>query len=420
VSESRILELIDRYAGWAINVLKDMISIPTVNPPGDKYGDFTSYSKELLSSLGMDVKVYEVPRDYVRRFYPDFIEYPRYVVISRVGDGEPVVHFNGHYDVVPAGSGWSKDPFNPVIEGGKVFGRGSVDMKGGIVASVLAIRAFTEAVPKFRGSVEIALVPDEEIGGETGTGYLINEGLSRPNYVLIGEPSSSTNVWIGHKGALWAYVEVYGKQAHGSTPWYGVNAFEYMAKIVNKFMDEYVKSLETRRSSYVYDDPRGAKPTATLGGEVRGGAKVNVVPGYYAFSIDRRIIPEERVEDVEGELIEFVGRVGREFPEVRVNVKVVSKSPPALTDPNSTLVRLVSEVITKVKGSKPNITVCLGGLDMRYYTVKGVEAVAYGPGPLENAHIADEYVSVDEVINVAKVYALTIYQLLCGSSSKSR
>ncbi len=413
-SSSRLLELIDGYRDWVIDILSKLVSIPTVNPPGRNFKEFVDYAESLLKELGMDVRVYEVPKDVVAKHYPEYADYPRYILIARVGNGEPVLHFNGHYDVVPPGSGWERDPFKPYVEGDRLYGRGAVDMKGGIAASILATRAFTEAFEDFKGSIEIALVPDEEIGGVTGTGYLVEKELSRPTYVIISEPSGVDNVWIGHKGAIWAYVEVYGKQAHGSSPWLGTNAFEYMVKVAERFMSEYIRSLEGRVSKYEYDDPKGAKPTVTLGGEVKGGAKINIVPGYYAFSIDRRLIVEEDPGQVEEELKGFVSNLQREFPEVKLDLRIASKLPPSVTSPDSKLVKEAAEAIKEVLGKEPKVSICVGGLDSHFYSGKGIDVITYGPGPLNNAHVADEYVLLSEVLSVAKIYASIMRKLLAA------
>ncbi len=408
----RLLNLVDSYSKWVLEVLSKLVSVPTVNPPGENFKEFVDCAESILKDLGMDVRIYEVPKNEVAKYYPDYAEYPRYILIAKAGSSEPVIHFNGHYDVVPPGSGWDRDPFKPVVDGDRFYGRGAVDMKGGIAAAILAVRAFTEVFKDFRGSIEVALVPDEEIGGRTGTGYLVEKGLSRPNYVIIGEPSSIDKVWIGHKGAVWAYIEVYGKQAHGSSPWLGINAFEYMVKVAQEFMKRYIKSLEGRVSKYEYDDPRGAKPTVTLGGEVRGSTKVNIVPGYYAFSIDRRLIVEENPDQVEEELKEFVESLQKEFPNVKLNLKLISKLLPSATSPDSKLVRVASSAAQEVLGRKPKTTVCVGGLDSHYYSSKGIEVITYGPGPTTNAHMANEYVSVSELLSMAKIYATIMRKLL--------
>ena len=412
---AELFKVVEEHVDWGLSVLKKFIEVPTVNPPGENYREFVDLASKTLEDMGFEVDVYEVPEYVVAKYYSEYAKHPRYIVIGRLGSGKPVVHFNGHYDVVPPGSGWSKDPFKPVVENGKLYGRGSADMKGGIVASLVAIKAFKEVYREFSGSVEVALVPDEEIGGETGTGYLVREGLSKPDYVVIAEPSGSGNVWIGHRGAFWFYVEIYGKQAHGSAPWLGINAFEYMVKVAQKLMTEYKSLIEKKTSSYIYDDPKGAKPTVTIGGEVKGGAKVNIVPGYFAFSVDRRLIVEEKLEEVEREVTEFISKIREEYPNVKVNVKVVNKLPPAITNPESTLVKAVSESVKEVLGRKPRLTVCLGGLDMRFYSEKGIETITYGPGPLAVAHQANEYLEVSEFVKVAKVYASLLQKLLVKS-----
>ena len=412
MSLSNLLNLIDKHSEWGLEVLSKLVSVPTVNPPGENFREFVESAESILKEIGMDTKVYEVPKNEVAKYFPDYADYPRYILIGRVGNGEPVVHFNGHYDVVPPGSGWDRDPFKPVVEGDRLYGRGSVDMKGGIAAAILAVKAFTEVFKNFSGSIEIALVPDEEIGGHTGTGYLVEKELSKPDYVIIGEPSGVDKVWIGHKGAVWALVEVRGKQAHGSSPWLGTNAFEYMVRVAQEFMSKYIKSLEDRVSKYDYDDPRGAKPTVTLGGEVRGSTKVNIVPGYYAFSIDRRLIVEENPERVEEELREFVNELQKEFPDVKLSLKLISKLMPSITSPDSRLVSVATSAAREVLGRELKKTVCVGGLDSHYYSSKGIEVITYGPGPVTNAHIANEYVSVSELLSVAKVYAAIMHKLL--------
>lgn len=397
---------------WALSLLKDMISIPTINPPGINYDKFSSYTANVMKLLGLDVEVIEVPKDVVANSCDVCKDYPRYIVVGRIGSGRPVIHFNGHYDVVPPGDGWRYDPFKPLVEENRVYGRGSVDMKGGITSMFLAIKIFTSIFKDFKGTIEIALVPDEEIGGVSGTGYLIKSLSKLPDHVIIAEGNGSNNILIGHKGALWGYIEIYGKQAHGSTPWRGVNAFEYMAKIALKFLEKHSIIIQNKVSKYDYEDPEGVKPTLNLGGEVRGSIKINIVPGYYAFSFDRRIIPEERLDIVEEELKKLIEDLVHEFPEVKIGFRIISRLNPALTKEDSVLVKNLEQSIESILNVKPKKIICLGVLDMHYYVDKGIETVAYGPGPAVNAHAVNEYVLIDEVINVANVYVELMTKLL--------
>lgn len=384
----------------AVSLLGKLVSIPTVNPPGERYTDFVDFAERYFKSLGLDTEVVEVPKAEVAKHCPECTEYPRPILLARVG--EPKIHFNGHYDVVPPGplESWKvTKPFEPMYKDGKLYGRGAVDMKGGLAAIMLAVE---KAVGAGLKDFEISFVPDEEIGGETGAGYLARSGKVKAPWVVIAEGSGEDNIWIGHRGLVWFLVEVFGKQAHGSTPWLGLNAFEGAVYIANR-LQEYIRSASSRVSKYEFDDPRGASPTVTMGGEVRGSVKTNVVPGYFAFSVDRRVIPEESLESVRKEFLEFVESVSKEIPH-RIEIKVVNMSEAVVVEPTHPLVETLSSAVESVLGRRPRKTVCIGGLDARFFVKTGIPAVTYGPGPIGVAHAPDEYVEIRQVTDVAEVY----------------
>ncbi len=385
----------------AVELLSQMIRIPTVNPPGERYRDFVDFAEKYFRGLGMDVEIVEVPKSVVAKACPDCVDHPRYILLARIG--EPKVHFNGHYDVVPPGpeSAWNvTKPFEPRYVNGRLYGRGAVDMKGGLTAIALAAEmAVKEGLKNF----EISFVPDEEIGGESGAGYLAGSGKIKAPWAVIAEGSGVDNIWIGHRGLVWFLVEVYGKQVHGSTPWLGLNAFEGAVRIANKIIDEYIPSLSSRRSKYEFEDPRGAVPTLTIGGEVRGSVKANVVPGYFAFTLDRRLIPEEDVEEVKREVEEFIRRAAAGL-EHRVEVRVINESEAAVIPPDHPLVKALENSVAKIRGKPPRKTVCIGGLDARFFVRRGIPTVTYGPGPEITAHAPDEYVEISQVVDVARSY----------------
>ncbi|NPB00011.1 MAG: M20 family metallopeptidase [Crenarchaeota archaeon] len=388
-----------------------MIEIPTVNPPGEKYLEFCDYVKKVLEQEGISSEIVKVPEDYVKKYLPEYVDHPRYILIARIGSGRPVVHFNGHYDVVPGGTGWTvTEPFKPKLINGRIYGRGSTDMKGGIASAILAMKVLKKFEKDLNCTIEIALVPDEEVGGETGTGYLVNVMNVRPDYVIVCEPTGIDTILIGNKGVLWLMVDVIGKQAHASTPWLGLNAFEIGVRYVCNIVDELKKMTESRVSKYEYEDENSKRATIVLGGDVRTCGKVNMVPGIFSFSIDRRVIPEEDIDDVERELYTYLEDKAREM-KITINIRTLQKSPPALTDPDIELVRVLEKNIGEIAKTNVRKVVCSGGLDTRYYQVKGIQAVTYGPGEIELAHQADEYVELDEVVEIAKIYVGTILDL---------
>jgi len=350
-----------------LDLLCKLVSIPTVNPPGENYEEFCKQVRDLLHAWGITCEIIKVPDDYVARYLLEYKSNPRYILVASIGSGRPTLHINGHYDVVPPGSGWTiTEPFKPRIVNERVYGRGSVDMKGGIAVSLILLKLLTKIESNIRGRVEVVLVPDEEIGGETGTGYLVNELKVRPDYVIVAEPSSSRRVLIGNKGAIWLLVE-------------------------------------SRVSRYDYDIEGGNKATITFGGDVKSAGKVNVVPGYFAFSIDRRVIPEEDLEQAERELIDFIKSKAEEL-NIAVNIRVLQKSPPAVVSPDCELVKKLDEAALEVLGTTLRKVVCTGGLDTRYYQLAGIQAVTYGPGDASCAHMADEFIEVSELRDVLKVY----------------
>jgi len=385
----------------AVEVLSQMIKIPTVNPPGDKYLEFVEYAERLFKGMGLDTEIVEVPKQVVAKACPECVDHPRYILLAR--SGEPKIHFNGHYDVVPPGpeSAWSvARPFEPRHVNGRVYGRGAVDMKGGLTAIVLAAEA---AVREGLRNFEISFVPDEEIGGESGAGYLAESGKIKAPWAVIAEGSGVDNIWIGHRGLVWFLVEVYGKQVHGSTPWLGLNAFEGAVKIASRILEGYMPRLSAKRSKYEFEDPRGASPTLTMGGEVRGSVKANVVPGYFAFTLDRRLIPEESVEEVRKEVEDFIKGAAAGL-DYRVEVRVINQSEAAVVPPDHPLAKALEGAVARTRGRPPRKTVCIGGLDARFFIKRDIPTVTYGPGPEFTAHTPDEYVEIQQVVDVARAY----------------
>jgi len=387
----------------AVKILVESIKYPTIL--GDSYGDLVGYYADVLKEHGVYTTIYRVPDEYVKQNLPP--EYnpdkPRYILLARVGSGDKILQFNGHYDVVSPGEGWSiTDPFNPKIIDNRVYGRGATDMKGGI-ASLLSTLVYFASREDLELVVEAAIVPDEEIGGSTGTGYLVNNMGSKPDWVVIAEPSGIDNMWIGHKGLVWGYVKTYGVQTHGSTPWLGVNAFESMVRIASYFFERYIPMLKTRRSSFTYDVENGEYPTVTIGGKLLSPGSINILPGVSGFSIDRRLIVEEKATDVIRELEEFVKEASRELG-VKAEFTLVQSMDPALTKPDAFIVQQLSEAIRSEIGVEPRKTICVGGLDLRYYTVHGIEAVAYGPGEVAMAHKVDEYIEIDKLRKAIDIY----------------
>lgn len=386
----------------AVSVLLKSIEFKTVL--GEDYEAIIDYYASVLADHGVHVTVHKVPEDYVAKTLPPQFnpERPRFILLARIGSGGRVLQFNGHYDVVPAGEGWTRQPFSPAIEDGKLYGRGATDMKGGI-AAIIATLAYFAQTREPDMVVETALVPDEEIGGSTGTGYLVEQLGSRPDWVVIAEPSGVDNIYIGHRGLVWCLIKVYGKQAHGSAPWLGDNAFEKMLVFAGRFLDKYKKTISSKTSKFTYEVPDAAKPTVNPGGVLVSPGAYNIVPGVSGFSVDRRLIVEEKVEEVVDEINRLVEEISRETG-IQATVEITNASQPAYTPEDSPVARALGASIERVTGSSPRYTICVGGLDLRYYTARGIHAVAYGPGEVGLAHKPDEYIDLENLRKTIQVY----------------
>src|SRR5579885_3180353 len=225
----------------AVSFLQGLLRIPTVNPPGRAYPECARYIGEHLRGLGYDIEYIELKPAEVAELAPYGDGLLRTNVIGRLPGVQPspVLHFNGHMDVVPVGPGWSTNPFGGEIRNGRIFGRGASDMKGGIAAQIYAVEAIRRAGLRLQGTVEQSGVVDEESTGNrnAGMGYLVERGYvssERTNYVVITEPLNVDNICLGHRGAIWGEVTTFGRQSHGSTPEQGINAIEHMASFIKE------------------------------------------------------------------------------------------------------------------------------------------------------------------------------------------
>ena len=396
---------LDEALEYGIEILKELIRIPTVSPQGEHYKDAAELLLSELRSLGFRAEIHEVDRKYQENKCRNAGNKPRYIVIGSLGNGPVRLHVNGHYDVVPGGPGWHvTEPFKPVVKNGRLYGRGAIDMKGGIAAFLASVRAArARGYNPSRITIEAAFVPDEEIGGQCGTEYLVERLLDRvPDYVLIPEPSGLGAPWHGHKGALWAKVTVRGRTAHASTPWRGRNAFIDAARLALWLQDALSYRLAGRRTRYKITPPEAAVSTFMIGG-VAGidGGKTNQVPGEFSFTIDRRLIPEETVAQAKAE-IEDLLRWAQTGLGVEYSIEYLEEMP-ATVSRSGKLYEALKEAAKRagVNLGKPEL--CPGGLDLRYYLEKGSEGLSYGPSG-DVAHAPDEYISIEELKVLIEIF----------------
>src|SRR5712691_2174151 len=212
-----IFDAAESLTNHAVSFLQGLIRIPTVNPPGYAYPECARFIGDHLAALGYSLEYVECSPTEVAELAPYGEGQPRTNIVGRLAgtDVSPVLHFNGHMDVVPAGSGWSSDPFGGELRDGRIYGRGASDMKGGIAAQIYAVEAIRRAGLQLQGTIEQSAVVDEESTGNhnAGMGLLVERGIisrKRTDYVVITEPLNVDNICLGHRGAIWGEITTLG------------------------------------------------------------------------------------------------------------------------------------------------------------------------------------------------------------------
>jgi len=398
-----------------VSLAQELIALPTPHPPGDTYKPLARFIERWLIEAGMQVQVLQIPANELPQRLPSGAHGSRLLVSGEIaGDAAgPTLYLNGHYDTVPPSGGWSRDPYLPSLEDGRLYGLGATDMKGGLAAMMLACRVLIQARAIQRGRLVFLASPDEEMHTRAGLVYAFEKNLIQADFAIVGESSGPNNVYVGMKGGIWGDITVYGRAAHGSQPDRGVNAFEKMAALACSAEQRLKPKLAQRSSAYNFNPPEANRPTLMLGGMIKGanGARSSVLDKC-TFSFDRRLIPEETVEEAENELRDFLSAEQRADPELEVEMQVTFRASPMAVSPENRLCQIMGEAISQVFGAQPTFTVCSGGFETSYFVDAGVEAVTYGPGVEGCAHTADEYTTIDSLVAAAQVYALAAARLL--------
>lgn len=406
-----------------------LVRMPTVNPPGDAYEACARLVGERLARRGFAV-------EYVRALGApgDSDRHPRINVVARWQGQSPgeCVHFNSHIDVVEAGPGWTYEPFAAVIDHGRVYGRGTCDMKGGLASSIIACEALIESGIQIPGALEISGTVDEESGGFSGVGYLAERGyFSKPrvHHVIIPEPLGVDRICLGHRGVWWGEVQTHGRIAHGSMPFLGDSAINHMGAFIHLLETRLQPLLRERRTAEPVE-PAGAR-VSTLninsihGGQVEqtysvdargwptGDLPAPVVAHSCRAVLDRRFIAEENLEAVKQEIIDMLDELKRTRPGFDYGLREIMSFVPTATPKDAPVVDATARAIARVLGREPSYIASPGTYDQKHIVRSGKlrDCIAYGPGILDLAHQPDEYVGIQELVDSAKIMALASLQL---------
>ena len=396
----------DRVVEWALALIR----AASPNPPGNTRAVAQAAAEIIRSAVpGAEVEVHAASDEI-------------HNVVARVRGARPGgrVIFNGHMDTYPVGdtSTWAMDPRGEVGDG-RLYGRGAADMKGGIAASIAALAGLAESRDHWCGEAVLTLAGDEETMGPLGTKWLMDHvPHATGDWVIIGDAGSPRVLRFGEKGFLWVEIDASGRPAHGAHVHLGDNALERLMTAlarVQTLRNIPVDAPEAVRQAI--DDSRLiSEPSAGEGegdvlgkvtvniGRLAGGTSTNLVPVLATAGVDIRLPVGVTTSVAERKLAEALDLPGIEY-------RILRRFEPNYTDPTAALVRRCAAVAEEVLGDKVAVNMRVGGSDARWFRMANMPTVVYGPTP-HGMGGPDEWVEVADLDRVARVHALTAFDLL--------
>lgn len=403
---------VDAHFDDEVRFLQELVRVPTDTPPGNN-APHAERTAELLDQMGLKAEKHVVPEAEVRAAGLQSIT--NLIVRRRFGDGGPTIALNAHGDVVPPGKGWTREPYAGEIADGRMYGRATAVSKSDFASFTFALRALEALQAKLAGAVELHFTYDEEFGGEMGPGWLLKQGLTKPD--LLVAAGFSYQVVVAHNGCLQMEITVSGEMAHAAIPDSGTDALQGANHILDALYRLNFDYLET--TSRV----DGITHPYLNVGQISGGTNTNVIPGKVVLKIDRRMIPEEDPAVVEAAIRQVIAEAAASFrparggSDLKVEVRrlLLARSMKPLPG-NQPLVEAIQRHGEQVFGEAiPAVGTPLY-TDVRLYAEQGIPGVIYGAGPrtvLEShAKRADERLELEDLRRATQVIARTLYDLL--------
>ena len=400
-----LTDWIDAEHAAQAEFLRALVQVPSDNPPGD-CAPAAERAVALLNKLGLEVEHHPVPQDACEAV--GMISATNLIVRRRFGEG-PVIALNAHGDVVAPGEGWTTDPYGGEVKDGVMYGRGAAVSKSDFATYAYALLALEQAGLPLGGTVELHLTYDEETGGEIGPKWLLEQGLTKPDLAICA--GFSYAVVPAHNGCLHLEVEVKGRSAHAARPDTGADALEAATASLAALYGERQALAELRSKT------EGIESPTLVVGLINGGINTNVVPDRVTFRLDRRLIPEETVEQAEAALTSCIHGAIAAFDDISVEIRRVLAAQPLSPLPGAqSAIAALQRNASLVFGTPVNVVGLPLYTDARHYAEAGVPTVLYGAGPRTlteaNAHRADECLVLEDLRRATKVVALTLKDLL--------
>jgi acetylornithine deacetylase/succinyl-diaminopimelate desuccinylase family protein len=407
-AQKKLTDWIDAHFDDEVAFLQQVIRIPTDTPPGNNAPHADAVAG-MVAEFGWTAEKHAVPQQQVRDYGMESIT--NLIIRRPYAKGGPTIALNAHGDVVPPGDGWTRPPYGGVIEDGYIYGRAAAVSKSDFATFIFAVRALEALGVPLKGALELHFTYDEEFGGLLGPGWLLEQGLSRPDYVIAA--GFSYDIVTAHNACLQLEITVHGKAGHGAMPETAVDALQAATRILNAIYGQLPALKKIKSKVPGIDSP------TMLVGRIDGGTNTNVVPGKVVLKMDRRMIPEEEPEQVEAQVRALVEEAVRGMPGIRLEIKRLLLSHALRPLPGSDkLVASLQKHGREVMGEEITAKGTPLYADARLYGERGIPAVLYGAGsrtvPESNAKKADEKLALDDLRKATKVVALTLLDFLKG------
>jgi len=406
--KEQLLAWIDAHFDEQVAFLQEMIRIPTDTPPGNNAPHADAVADK-VTAYGWQAEKHAVPDERVRDYGMESIT--NLIIRRPYAQGGPTVALNAHGDVVPPGEGWSKPPYGGVVEDGTIYGRAAAVSKSDFATYIFAARALEALNVPLKGALELHFTYDEEFGGLLGPGYLLEQNLTKPDFVIAA--GFAYDIVTAHNACLQLEITVHGKAGHGAMPETAVDALQAATHILNAIYGQLPALRKIKSKVPGIDSP------TMLVGRIDGGTNTNVVPGKVVLKMDRRMIPEEDPAAVDAGVRALIEDAVRGLPGIRLEIRRLLLSQALRPLPGSeTLVESLQRNGLAVMGETPQAKGTPLYADARLYGERGIPAVLYGAGPRtvpeSNAKKADEKLALEDLRRATKVVALTLLDLLGG------
>lgn len=404
--EEQMLAFLDKEE--ALNLIQDLINARSDYPPGDTRR-VCQVCQEKLSQWGIENWL-EIPDDTVRNpkdenpssWYPS--------VIGKIeGDGNgPVLLLNAHIDTVSAGDleEWKTDPFKAEVKDGKVYGRGSGDDKGSVCAQLLAASLIKRAGIPLKGTLVLNPVSDEEANSCRGAKWLRDSGRLKPDMVIVGEQTNN-EIAVAERAVVFVKITITGRGCHGAMPWAGSNATVHMSRFIQRLETELIPAVQQVKHPYL--------PLTTLSAtHIEGGYQVNIIPEVCTLEIDCRLVPGVEEKFVLSEFDRILSELSCGHKEFQYRIEVTNSENGVITDtgPDTDLIQALAGAWSQVRGTVPEFTGYRQASDGRVFAKLNIPVAIFGPGDPALGHAPNEFVPMDQIVEAAKILALTIVKLL--------